>query len=184
VRLPRARAAQRAPTTASAPPLARRQDSVLLQISGRKRFTILDPARLHVAYPCVALLEQLQRVAPGRFESRVVTQRELDNSPLVNLTHPDLRRHPLFAEAQIFTVDLEPGDALLLPAYWYHQVDSYAPPNRLNVAVNYWFQGHSLATRLYRTMRENLFINCSEPAPPGEPHPCRDSPPDVPPRAA
>ena len=55
----------------------------------------------------------------------------------------------------------------------YHQVDSYAPPGGLNVAVNYWFQGHSLATRLYRTMRENLFINCTVPAPKGTPHPCR-----------
>ena len=74
--------------------------------------------------------------------------------------------------SQVFTVTLEPGDALILPAYWYHQVDSYAPPDRLNVAVNYWFQGHSLATRLYRTLRENLFINCTEVARPGERHPC------------
>ena len=72
------------------------------------------------------------------------------------------------------------GDALLLPAYWYHQVDSYAEPGKLNVAVNFWFQGHSLATRLYRTLRENLFINCTEKTPPGIPHPCRDSSTDKP----
>ena len=29
------------------------QDSVLLQISGSKRFTIIDPARMQTAYPCV-----------------------------------------------------------------------------------------------------------------------------------
>ena len=149
-------------------------DSVLMQISGSKRFTIIDPARMHTAYPCVAYLSQLKRVGPGKFE-RTVTERELDNFPLVNLTHPDLARHPLFREASPFTVDLHPGDALILPAYWYHQVDSYAPPDRLNVAVNYWFQGHSLATRLYRTVRENLFINCTEPAPAGRPHICRGS---------
>lgn len=134
------------------------QDSVLMQISGTKKFTVIDPARLHTAYPCVAYLSQLKRVGPGRFE-RVLTSRELDNFPLVNVTHPDLSRHPLFAEASPFTVTLQPGDALLLPAYWYHQVESFAEPDRLNVAVNYWFQGHSLATRLYRTVRENLFIN-------------------------
>ena len=149
------------------------QDSVLLQLSGTKVFTIVDPARLHTAYPCVAYLQQLKRVAPGKFETQL-TDRELDNFPLVNITHPDLERHPLFKEATVFKVTLEPGDALLLPAYWYHQVDSYAPPGSLNVAVNYWFQGHSLATRLYRTMRENLFINCTEADPtPGQPHPCR-----------
>lgn len=148
------------------------QDSVLLQISGSKRFTIIDPARLETAYPCVAYLQHLKRVAPGRFERRWAG-REVDNFPLVNVTHPDLTRHPLFKDAFPFTVDLHPGDALLLPAYWYHQVDSYAEEGKLNVAVNYWFQGHSLATRLYRTLRENLFINCTEPVPPGHPHPCR-----------
>ena len=149
------------------------QDSVLLQISGTKKFTIIDPARMQTAYPCVAYMQQLKRVAPGVFET-MLTERELDNFPLLNVTHPDLKRHPLFAEAQVFTATLQPGDALLLPAYWYHQVDSYAGPDRLNVAVNFWFQGHSLATRLYRTLRENLFINCTEPSTgPGAPHPCR-----------
>jgi len=147
------------------------QDSVLLQLSGTKRFTILDPARLQAAYPCVAYLQQLKRKAPGVFE-RQITARELDNFPLLNITHPDTRRHPLFKEATVFTATLQPGDALLLPAYWYHQVDSYAPPGRLNVAINFWFQGHSLATRLYRTLRENLFINCTVRAKPGQRHPC------------
>jgi len=149
------------------------QDSVLLQVSGSKRFTIIDPARMQTAYPCVAYLAQLKRVAPGQFE-RVMTSRELDNFPLLNVTHPDLQRHPLFADSHPFTVTLEPGDALLLPAYWYHQVESFAPPGRLNIAVNYWFQGHSLATRLYRTLRENVFINCTEKVPPGTRHPCRE----------
>ena len=70
--------------------------------------------------------------------------------------------------------ELAEGDMLYLPAFWYHQVDSFASPDGLNVAVNYWFQGHSLATRLYRTLRENVFINCSEPVKPGQLHPCRD----------
>ena len=118
-------------------------------------------------------MQQLQRVAPGQFTRTTTTTRELDNFPLVNVTHPDLERHPLFAQAHVFKITLQPGDALLLPAYWFHQVDSAAPPDRLNVAVNYWFQGHSLATRLYRTLRENLFINCTEPAAKGKAHPCR-----------
>lgn len=150
------------------------QDSVLLQISGTKRFTILDPAKLQAAYPCVAYIKQLRRVGPGQFAEPMITSREVDNFPLVNITHPDYERYPLLKEAKVFTVTLEPGDALLLPAYWYHQVDSYAPPDRLNVAVNFWFQGHSLATRLYRTIRENLFINCTEKGPAGALHPCRD----------
>jgi len=149
------------------------QDSVLLQVAGTKKFTIIDPARLNTAYPCVAYLQQLKRVAPGEFEY-VMTERELDNFPLLNVSHPDLERHPLAKEAHAFEVTVRAGEALLLPAYWYHQVESFAEPGSLNVAVNFWFQGHSLATRLYRTLRENLFINCTERATPGQPHPCRE----------
>ena len=90
---------------------------------------------------------------------------QVDNFPLVNVTHPDLARHPLFRDALenngVFEVEVPEGAALLLPAYWHHQVESFAAPGQLNVAVNYWFQGHSLATRLYRTLRENLFIKCA-----------------------
>ena len=144
------------------------QDSVLLQVAGTKKFTIIDPARLNTAYPCVAYLQQLKRVAPGEFEY-VMTERELDNFPLLNVSHPDLERHPLAKEAHAFEVTVRAGEALLLPAYWYHQVESFAEPGSLNVAVNFWFQGHSLATRLYRTLRENLFINCNHGR--GSPHP-------------
>ena len=154
------------------------QDSILLQLSGTKKFTIVDPARLPASYPCVQLMTQLVRRAPGVFDARE-TERELDNFPLVNVTHPDLARHPLFRDALenngVFEVEVPEGAALLLPAYWHHQVESFAAPGQLNVAVNYWFQGHSLATRLYRTLRENVFINCTQTVSqtPGARDPCR-----------
>ena len=148
------------------------QDSVLLCSLRHLRSS---SATLHAAYPCVAYLEQL-RCRPGKFDA-VVTPRELDNS-LVNVTHLDLHRHPLFKDAITFQITVHPGDALLLPAYWFHQVDSYTDRrDSLNVAVNYWFQGHSLATRLYRTLRENLFINCTEKVTEGSAHPCNERPP-------
>uniref|UniRef100_A0A7S0IZ20 JmjC domain-containing protein n=1 Tax=Calcidiscus leptoporus TaxID=127549 RepID=A0A7S0IZ20_9EUKA len=150
------------------------QDSVLLQLSGSKRFTVIDPARLHTAYPCVMQMESYVRVAPGVFETRIV-DREIDNFPLVNVSHPDFERFPLFKDAHVMTIDVPAGAALILPAYWYHQVESFAEPGKFSVALNYWFQGHSLATRLYRTLRENVFLNCTLPAMPGELHPCRDS---------
>ena len=115
--------------------------------------------------PCVQLMTQLVRRAPGVFDARE-TERELDNFPLVNVTHPDLARHPSLPrrarEQRALEVEVPEGAALLLPAYWHHQVESFAAPGQLNVAVNYWFQGHSLATRLYRTLRENVFINCTQ----------------------
>jgi hypothetical protein len=81
------------------------QDSILMQISGSKRFTIIDPARMQTAYPCVQRMKQLHRVAPGKYESTVV-EREIDNFPLVNVTHPDFERHPLFKDAHVFTVEV------------------------------------------------------------------------------
>jgi len=150
------------------------QDSVLLQVSGTKRFTLIDPARLHTAYPAVMLMENLVRTGAGQFEPRL-TSREVDNFPLANITHPDYDRHPLLRDAHVMTVEVPAGSALFLPAYWFHQVESFAAPGELNVAVNYWFQGHSLATRLYRTLRENVFVNCTLPAAPGQLHPCRNS---------
>ncbi len=72
--------------------------------------------------------------------AKAVRDREIDNFPLVNVTHPDLERHPLFRDAHVITVDVPAGSALFLPAYWYHQVESFAEPGGLNVAINYWFQ--------------------------------------------
>ena len=76
-----------------------------MQISGTKRITIVDPARLHTAYPCVQKMMQLQRTGPGTFTQRL-TDRELDNFPLVNVTHPDLSRHPLYRDSNVFTVEV------------------------------------------------------------------------------
>ena len=73
------------------------QDSILLQLSGTKKFTIVDPARLPASYPCVQLMTQLVRRAPGVFDARE-TERELDNFPLVRRTRP--RPPPLARRAQ------------------------------------------------------------------------------------
>ena len=116
------------------------QDSILLQLSGTKKFTIVDPARLPASYPCVQLMTQLVRRAPGVFDARE-TERELDNFPLVNVTHPDLARHPLFRDALehngVFEVEVPEGAALLLPAYWHHQVESFAAFHFLGAQERY-----------------------------------------------
>lgn len=54
-------------------------------------------------------------------------------------------------DANVFTVDLPAGSALLLPAYWYHQVESLAEPGKLNVAVNYWYQACTLLVSVLRS---------------------------------
>ena len=57
------------------------------------------------------------------------------------------------------------GSALLLPAFWYHQVESFAAPGTLNVAVNHWFdgapdEGGASPAAMHRILRAKLRVNC------------------------
>jgi hypothetical protein len=58
---------------------------------------------------------------------------------LVDVERPDLARHPRFADAlsAARTADLRPGDAIYIPALWWHHVASRKP---LNLLVNYWWK--------------------------------------------
>ena len=57
---------------------------------------------------------------------------------LVSLRHPDLERYPKFREAlaAAHAAELGPGDAIFIPALWWHHVESLEP---FNVLVNYWW---------------------------------------------
>ncbi len=69
----------------------------------------------------------------------------IDNTPagravsMVDFHEPDFARYPQFrdalAHAQV--AELEPGDALYIPAMWWHHVEGLAP---FNVLVNYWWR--------------------------------------------
>lgn len=124
-------------------------DSVLLQISGYKRFTLVDSLQMNKVNLRPVQRLELKRISSGVFTRNVRRGQMREIIPLVNVT--DIR------DTNIITIDLNPGDAILLPAYWYHEVDSFASPDTLNVAVNYFFRTHSLATRFYRTIVQNLF---------------------------
>ena len=59
------------------------------------------------------------------------------------------------AHARVLSVDVPEASALLLPAYWYHEVRSLSGgASGLNIAVNFWFDTAAPATVLHSVMRE------------------------------
>lgn len=88
---------------------------------GRRRFTLFPPNQVGNLYP--GPLEP----TPG---GQVVS--------LVDFQAPDFDAHPGFhdaiASAQV--AEMEPGDVLVYPALWWHQVEALDP---FNVLVNYWW---------------------------------------------
>ena len=95
-----------------------RDHNLACVIAGHRRFILFPPEQLANLY-----------IGPP------------DNPPplsLVDPEAPDLARYPRFAEALAAAqvAHLAPGDALLMPKYWWHHVTSRDPYNAM---VNYWW---------------------------------------------
>lgn len=93
--------------------------NVLVVLHGRKTVTLYAPSESGKLYPF-----------PVHSKSA--------NHSQVDVSNPDLGRHPRFADAKPhMRVVLDAGDALFIPEGWWHQVDSDA----FSIAVNFWFDG-------------------------------------------
>jgi hypothetical protein len=92
-------------------------------VSGRRRYTLFPPEQIANLY--IGPLDFAPTGAP---------------MSLVSLRQPDLVRFPNFqiALAAAVTADLNAGDAIFIPALWWHHVQSLEP---FNVLVNYWWHG-------------------------------------------
>lgn len=97
-------------------------DNIACVVSGTRRFTLFPP-------------DQVDNLYPGPVDTTVAGQ----PTSLVDLADPDLERFPKFAEAlkHAQSAELQPGDAIYIPALWWHGVQSTGP---FNVLVNYWWQ--------------------------------------------
>lgn len=97
-------------------------DNIACVVHGRRRFTLFPPDQIANLY--VGPLDQTIAGPP---------------SSMVDLDAPDLARYPRFATAarHAQVADLGPGDALFIPALWWHHVRAF---DRLNVLVNYWWE--------------------------------------------
>lgn len=96
-------------------------ENIGVVVAGRRRFTVFPP-------------EQVPNLYAGPFE---LTPAGTPIS-LVELANPDLERFPKFRDAMAAAqcAVLEPGDAIYIPYYWWHAVDSL---EAVNLFINYWW---------------------------------------------
>lgn len=98
-------------------------DNVACVAVGRRRFTLFPPEQEENLY-----ITHRQDTPGGRPIS------------VVDIKRPDFSQYPKFRKAiEVAQVaNLDAGDALYMPKYWWHNVESI---NDVNILVNFWWQG-------------------------------------------
>jgi hypothetical protein len=96
-------------------------ENVGVVVAGRRRFILFPP-------------DELKNLYAGPLE---LTPAGTPIS-LVDPLNPDLERYPKFAQAlkRAQLAELAPGDAIYIPFYWWHGVDSL---ETVNLFINYWW---------------------------------------------
>lgn len=96
-------------------------DNVACVVAGHRRFTLFAP-------------DQIENLYIGPFEYT------LSGTPvsMASLEEPDFERFPRFEKAMeaALVAELKPGDAIFVPYFWWHHVQSL---ERFNVLVSYWW---------------------------------------------
>jgi len=98
-------------------------DNIACVVAGKRRFTLFPPGQIGNLY-----------IGP------------LDFAPtgtpisLVDFAAPDFERFPKFRDAwsHALVAELGPGDAIFIPALWWHHVQSL---DVCNILINYWWNG-------------------------------------------
>jgi len=104
-------------------------DNIACVVSGKRRFTLFPPEQIANLY--IGPVEWTPAGAPVS---------------MVSLENPDFERFPKFREALAAAqvAELEPGDAIFIPALWWHHVVSL---DVVNILVNYWWEESSNARK-------------------------------------
>ncbi len=60
----------------------------------------------------------------------------------IDIKNPDFKRYPLFTNQvnRVMNCTVEKGEVLFLPAFWWHEVQSFPDEYKRNIAVNTWYK--------------------------------------------
>lgn len=103
-------------------------DNLFVQVRGRKRVILYEPD------PEAAFYRLPFRAAQGRSSWHLSRVGSADSA--------DLDAHPLFSQARAFEAVMEPGDILLIPNFYWHEVHSLDSPS---ISLSYWWDQRSLS---------------------------------------
>ncbi|KAF6036653.1 hypothetical protein EB796_005046 [Bugula neritina] len=117
-------------------------DNFLCMIDGKKELILFEPHNNTQLYEThipeaqfTVDLETFQFARKELLESTSMVMSPLD------IKKPDYERFPKFQNTLPLNCTIEEGDVLFMPAFWWHEVQSY--PNHFkkrNLAVNFWYE--------------------------------------------
>jgi [protein]-arginine 3-hydroxylase / protease len=91
-------------------------ENLYAQITGRKKFLLLNRRMTRLVY-------------------RYPLHSGVPNYSPVDAEAPDLHRYPRFADADLISAEVEPGDLLYIPSMWWHQARSLD----VSLSINLWW---------------------------------------------
>lgn len=142
-------------------------DNCFMQLSGRKTFLLFDPLQSGRIYP-YPIHHPLDRSAQLDLEESVAVQQQpaerRTQGAAASSSHSASGSSvaggggfPRLREARGCVVTLEPGDVLVLPAYWWHEV--ITEPNDNDSSEEGGGGGRATADQLQLTVSLNLWFN-------------------------
>ncbi|KAG0250416.1 Lysine-specific demethylase 8 [Mortierella polycephala] len=105
--------------------------NLLAQVVGKKYVRLYAPKETQNLY-CYGSGHEKESMGDQQ-DGKEATM--LNNTSQVDVEHPDLERHPRFADAQYVETILEPGELLYIPFQWWHYIRSLST----SFSVSFWF---------------------------------------------